>query len=305
MKADDIKKILIIGAGTMAAHVGGQFLLFGREVVVFVRQEERKARVLKRIREDVFAPRIEEGYFTKEYAEKVLENISFIVGDPALTPQDIDLVNESVYEEYDVKREVWKSFAPYLPKHAILTTCSSSLNASEFAEASGAPERFMAWHFYMPSFLRNVTDTYPLPETKPEVIETVCELAWQINENPCVLIKETPGYLANNMLYSFVDMGLTLYRTGAAPIEDIDRSWMGVRQEKSGPFGILDAAGIDTMYAILKQWSGTTPENLPILEEKIAKGEIGEKAGKGFYDYPNPAYKDPDFLHRASKVETK
>ena len=100
-------------------------------------------------------------------------------------------------------------------------------------------------------------------------------------------------------------MGLTLYRTGAASFEEIDRSWMGVRQEKSGPFGILDAAGIDTMYAILRQWKNTTPENLAILEEKIAKGEIGEKAGKGFYDYPDPAYKRPDFLARPSKVEAR
>jgi len=303
MKAADIKKVLIIGAGTMAAHVSAQFLLFGREVVVFVRKEEKKATVLDRIRNEVMSPRIAEGFFTNEYADEVMKNISFIVAEPSLTPRDVDLVNESVYEEYDAKEEVWKSFAPYLPKHAILTTCSSSLNASRFADACGAPERFLAWHFYMPSFYRNVTDTAPLPKTDPAILDVISELAWEIHQNPCILNKETPGYLANNMLYSFVDMGLTLYRTGAAPFEDIDRSWMGVRQEQSGPFGILDAAGIDTMYAILKQWARTTPENLPILEEKIVKGEIGEKVGKGFYDYPNPAYKDPDFLHRASIIK--
>lgn len=305
MKASDIKKVLIIGAGTMAAHVSAQFLLFGRKVVVFVRTKEKEAIVKNRIRNEVMAPRIEEGYFTDEYADKVMSNLEFIVADPALTPNDIDLVNESVYEEYDVKENVWKSFAPYLPKHAILTTCSSSLKASKFAKACGAPERFLAWHFYMPSFLRNVTDTAPLPETDPEILSTIAELSWEIHENPAILNKETPGYLANNMLYSFVDMGLTLYRTGAASFEEIDRSWMGVRQEKSGPFGILDAAGIDTMYAILRQWKNTTPENLAILEEKIAKGEIGEKAGKGFYDYPDPAYKLPDFLARPSKVEAR
>lgn len=303
MKASDIKKILIIGAGTMAAHVSAQFLLFDRKVVVFVRTEDKKAIVTNRIRNEVMAPRIEEGYFSDEYADKVMQNLEFIVGDPALTPADIDLVNESVYEEYDVKKDVWESFAPYLPNHAILTTCSSSLSASKFADACGAPERFLAWHFYMPSFLRNVTDTAPLPETRADILETISELSWEIHENPAILNKETPGYLANNMLYSFVDMGLTLYRTGAASFEEIDRSWMGVRQEKSGPFGILDAAGIDTMYAILRQWERTTPENLSILEDKISKGEIGEKAGKGFYDYPDPAYKRPDFLKRPSKVD--
>ncbi|MDE8734833.1 3-hydroxyacyl-CoA dehydrogenase NAD-binding domain-containing protein [Eubacteriales bacterium DFI.9.88] len=303
MKAEDIKKILVIGAGTMAAHITTQFVLFGREVVVYVRSEDKKQVVLDRVRNEVMAPCIAEGYFTDEYADKAVKNISFIVGDPSLVPDDIGLVSESVYEDYETKEAVWKSFAPYLPKDAILTTDSSSLYPSRYAAASGAPERFLAWHFYMPSFYRNVTDISPVAETKQEYVDLLIEFAKSIHMNPCLLKKETPGYLANNMLYSFVDMGLTLYRTGAAGIEEIDRAWMGVRQEQTGPFGILDAAGIDTMYLILKEWYGTTKENLPILEEKLAKGELGVKTGKGFYTYPNPRHQDPDFLKRASKVE--
>lgn len=303
MKAEDIKKVLVIGAGTMAAHVSAQFLLFGREVVVYVRSEEKKAIVVDRIRNEVMAPRIAEGYFTNEYADKVIKNVSFIVADPSQVPEDIGLVSESVYEDYETKKTVWKQFAPYLPKNAILTTDSSSLSPSRFAAASGAPERFLGWHFYMPSFYRNVTDISPVAETKPEYVDLLVEFAKSIHMNPCVLKKETPGYLANNMLYSFVDMGLTLYRTGAAGIEDIDRSWMGVRQEQTGPFGILDAAGIDTMYLILKEWRGTTKENLPILEEKVKKGELGVKTGKGFYTYPNAAHQQPEFLQRPSKIE--
>lgn len=302
MKAEDIKKVLIIGAGTMAAHISAQFLLFGREVVVFARSEEKKNRLIDRIRNEVMGPRIAEGYYTEEYRDKVMKNLSFIINDHSQVPKDIDLVSESVYEDYDAKIAAWEAFAPYLPEHAILTTDSSSLYPSKYADACGAPERFMAMHFSMPTFYRNVMDIEPLERTRPDVVETVKELAKELNMNPCVMQKETPGFLHNNMLYSFLNMGLTLYRTGAASIEDIDRAWMGVRQEQSGPFGILDAAGIDTMYDILKQWKLIDKENLPIMEEKLAKGETGEKAGKGFYDYPNPAYKQPEFLQRASKI---
>lgn len=302
MNATDIKKVLILGAGTMACHVGAQFALFGRKVVIYARTPDKEQIVLGRIRKEVLPPIINDGFTTWKYAEECLKNISFIFGDPSLVPQDIDLVNESVYEEYDVKEAVWTEFAPYFPKHAILTTCSSSLVASRFAACSGAPERFFAWHFYMPSFYRNVTEVIPMPESNLEYAAVLKDLAVEMHMNAATLNKETPGYLANNMLYSFVNMGLTLYRTGAADFPEIDRAWMGVRLEKSGPFGILDAVGIDTMYSILRNWSRTDRENLPVLEEKLAKGELGEKTGKGFYDYPDPLYKRPEFLRRAGKI---
>lgn len=302
MKAEDITKILIIGAGTMACHVGAQFALFGRKVVIYARSSDKEQIVLERIRQEVLPPIIKDGFTTWEYAEKCLENISFIVNDPSQIPQDIDVVNESVYEEYEVKEKVWSQFAPYLPKHAILTTCSSSLLASRFAGFSGAPERFLAWHFYMPCFYRNVTEIIPMAQTDRRYAAVLKELAADMHMNAAFLNKETPGYLANNMLYSFVNMGLTLYRTGAADFTEIDRAWMGVRLEKSGPFGILDAAGIDTMYSILRNWEGTDPANLPILEEKLSQGHLGAKSGKGFYDYPHPLYQRPDFLRRAGKL---
>ncbi len=302
MKAADITKVLILGAGTMACHVGTQFALFGRKVVIYARSAEKEKIVLDRIRKEVLPPIINDGFTTWDYAEKCLENISFIVGDPSLVPDDIDLVNESVYEEYDVKEKVWAQFAPYLPEKAILTTCSSSLIASRFAKFSNAPERFLAWHFYMPSFYRNVTEIIPMPETNPMYVDVLKELAKEMHMNPATLNKETPGYLANNMLYSFVNMGLTLYRIGAADFPEIDRAWMGVRLEKTGPFGILDAVGIDTFYSILKNWSMTDRENLPILEEKLKKGELGIKTGKGFYTYPNAIHQRPEFLRRAGSV---
>lgn len=303
MKAEDIKKILIIGAGTMAAHISTQCVLFGLDVVIFLRESSEKEILLKRIRNEVMQPIINSGFVSAEYAEKKIENISFLVGDPALTPRDVDLVTEVVYEEYEVKEQVWASFAPYLPKHAILTTGSSSLSPSKYADACGAPERFLAWHFYLPAFIRNVTDVMPLPKTDYQYVEIMKQFGTRIHMNCSELKMETPGYLANNMLFSTINTALSLYRAGAADYMEFDRAWMGVRQEASGPFGIMDAAGLDTFVRILKGWWGTTPENIAILEEKVARGELGAKSGKGFYTYPSPEYQKPDFVMRAKSIQ--
>lgn len=215
----------------------------------------------------------------------------------------MDLVSEAVFERYDTKEEVWARFAPHLPKHAILTTNTSSLQSSRFVHACGDPGRFLAWHFYTPIFFQNVVDVMPLPGTEAKYVEAMLDFSKAIHENPVILTKETPGFLANNMLFSVLNTAMDLYRQGAAGFEEIDRAWMGVRLANAGPFGLIDKIGMDVTHDIMATWYGTNQDNMPILADKVAKGELGVKSGKGFYSYPNPAFLDPEFIVRARRVE--
>ncbi len=302
MTANDIRKVMTLGSGTMAQQIATQCALFGRSVVIYARNEKERQVAIRGIPHVVLAPIAKAGMISDNLAAEALGRISYIM-DPRDTPEDVDLVSESVFERYDTKEEVWARFAPHLPKHAILTTNTSSLQPSRFAKACGAPERFLAWHFYTPIFFQNTVDVMPLPETDPELVTTMIDFSHSIHENPVLITKETPGFLANNLLFSVLNTAMDLYRQGAAPFEEIDRSWMGVRLANAGPFGLIDKIGLDTTYDILSKWYGTNPENLPILADKISKGELGVKSGKGFYTYPGPAFQAPDFVVRARPVE--
>lgn len=300
--AQDIKKVLCIGAGVIAADLAVQFTLYGREFIVYAPTAEEEPKLYKRIHEVVLPPLYEGGYVTKEQVEDALKKITYIYGDPSQVPEDIDLVTENVFEEYETKRSVWTQFAPYLPKHAILTTDVSMLYPSRYADACGAPERFLAMHFSLPPFNRNIMDILPLEKTDPAVVEIVKELAGEIGQNYVLLKKENPGYLANGMLMAAMEVAYTEYYNGVADYVDIDKAWMGIRKEKTGPFGITDAAGADAILRELKARGNLSKEILNILEERVAQGRLGVKSGEGFYKYPNPAYAEPDFIIPPSKV---
>lgn len=286
----------------MAQQIGTQCALFGRQVVIYALNEDERQVAVKGIPNVVLAPIIKAGMITERQAEETIGRISYIT-DAKDTPKDVDLVVEAVFERYETKEEVWAKFAPYFPKHAILTTNTSSLQPSRFAKASGALERFLTWHFYTPIFFQNVVDIMPLPETDPKYVKVMRDFSKAIHENGVVITKETPGFLANNMLFSVLNTAMDLYRQGAAGIEDIDRAWMGVRLANAGPFGLIDKIGLDVTYDIMVKWYGTNQDNMPLLTEMIAKGELGVKSGKGFYNYPNPSFQDPAFIVRARRVE--
>lgn len=297
MTAAEIKKVMMIGSGTMAQQIAGQCALYGHEVVLYVRDEEELQIAKNGILKSVLAPIVNTGAITQEAANKIAAEISYI-NDPSQTPRDVDLVSESVLESYEIKEKVWRDFAPHLPEHAILTTNTSSLQPSRFADACGAPQRFLAWHFCLPVFFQNIADVMPLPKTDKKYVSVMVEFSRKIHENAIVLKKETEGYLANSMLFAVLNEALSLYRREAADIENIDKAWMGARLAEIGPFGIIDKIGTDLSAEIIGNWDGVDLKNIEILKEMASKGLLGIKSKKGFYTYPNPVFQKQGFIFR-------
>ena len=159
MKADDIKKVLIIGSGTMGRHIGLQHALFGYEVVFY----DLDGDVLKKA--VIHVEKIASGLLKRGYiSEKMLADAKSLIStttDPGEASNGVQLVSESVPENIALKKKVWNEFNQYLPADAILTTNTSTLLPSMFAEASGRPERFLAWHFHLPAFTANIVDVMP------------------------------------------------------------------------------------------------------------------------------------------------
>lgn len=298
MQIEDIKKILIIGAGTMGQQIGFQCAACGFEVVLYdVGQDALdKARVrLEKLARDFVAF----GKLTDEEAKRSLERVK-LTTDAGEAATDADFVSESVPEDPELKARVFAQFNDLCPSRTVFTTNTSSLVPSMVAEATGRPDKFAAFHFHDVR-LTNIVDIMPHPGTSPDTLDIVKALAEKIDQVAIVLEKENHGYVFNNMLMDLMKTAQTLASRGVASIEDIDRSWMGVMHTPVGPFGIMDSIGLDTALKVTEYWANVLNDsqakmNADFLRKYVDAGDVGVKSGRGFYDYPHPAFSEPGFI---------
>jgi len=169
-----------------------------------------------------------------------------------------------------------------------------------FAEATGRPEKFAALHFHDLK-LTNIVDIMPHPGTSEETLEAVKQFTKDIDHYAIELINEHHGYVFNNMLSSLFSTALTLASKEVASYEDIDRAWMGILRAPVGPFGMMDSVGLETVWKITDYWAETlndkqSKKNAQFLKEFVDAGNLGIKSGKGFYNYPDTEYFQPEFL---------
>jgi 3-hydroxybutyryl-CoA dehydrogenase len=156
-------------------------------------------------------------------------------------------------------------------------------------------------HFHTYVWDANVVDIMPHPGTSPETVEVLHAFAKRIGQIPILLHKENYQYVFNAMLGALNTAALKLAADEVASVEDIDRAWMGVMKIPIGPFGIMDVVGLQTVWDITQYWATVTGDaqlqaNANFLKGYVDQEMLGVKNGKGFYQYPDPAYSRPDFL---------
>ena len=292
----DIRKVLILGSGTMGLRIGLQSALSGYQTVIYDIQEKAFASA-KKIQESILSQLLEKKIISGSAAEAARQLISFTLNAEEAA-RDADFVSESVLEEINVKKEVWSKFAPLLPPKAILTTNTSYLLPSMFATETCRPERFCAFHFH-DVFLANVVDVMPHAGTEPWVADLLMEMGKKLNQTPVLVKKESPGYIFNAMLVALIGAAGALVTYDVASIEDVDRSWMGNFKMPSGPFGILDAIGLDTAWHVTNALPDAKSKKFAaLLKTYVDAGKLGQKSGEGFYTYPNPGFVQKDFINK-------
>ncbi len=305
MKAEDIRRVLVVGGGTMGQQIALQFALHGCDVVIYdlndALLERARTRIGKLLRFMVQHQRI-----PAERAEGAMDRIvTTPVAEEAAA--GVDLVSESVPEDPELKGRVLGRFDALCPPEAIFTTNTSTLLPSMFAAATGRPERFLAFHFH-DLRANTVVDVMPHPGTDPETTALVTAFAERMGLVPIVLKKENFGYVFNAMLTTLFQSAQTLAANEVASVEDIDRAWMGVMGMLIGPFGIMDSVGLDTVWHITDYWAKKTRnpqglKNAAFLKPYVDRGTLGQKSGQGFYTYPNPAFTRPGFIAGHSDPE--
>lgn len=298
MNIDKIKRVLILGSGTMGQQIGYLCALHGFDVVIYDISKELLEKAKKRNQKMPLHMGLYDT-FSQEDFQQASGRISY-TDNPEIAAQGVDIVNESIPEDPKLKSDVFNQFNALCPPEAIFTTNTSSLIPSMFAEATGRPEKFCALHFHVITTTK-IVDVMPHPETSSETINVVTEFAKRIGQIPIVLKKEHNGYVFNHMLMALLDSALSIASNGISTPEEVDRAWMGVMNHFIGPFGIIDSIGIGTVHKVTEYWAGMSKDkkaldNAAFLKKYVDAGTLGIMTNKGFYNYPAPAYAEPDFV---------
>lgn len=300
MKVEDIRNILIVGAGTMGQQICLLFAANGYDVVLYDISDDLLKKAYQRI-EKLSGALIKTGKYTKSEVEKALSRIR-LSDNAEKAAENIDLINESVPENPELKGKIFGMFHKLCKPETIFTTNTSSLLPSMFAQASGRPERLCALHFH-DILMTDIVDVMPHPGTLPEVTSLVKAFAEKNGQVPIMLNKERSGYVFNNMFMALLSSALTLAQKGVAPITEIDKSWVGVMHTHAGPFGMMDAVGLETVGSIVEFWAAKTNDkqakaNAAFVKEYVSAGKIGIKSGEGFYKYGSIAESEQNSVNK-------
>ena len=299
MQIDDVRRVAIVGAGTMGQQIGFQCAGHGYDVVLYDVDPAALEGAKERI--ETYARGLESGgAITSELRDSAQARIT-LTTDLATAAQDADLLSEAVPEDPGLKGRVLAEFNAACPSRTIFMTNTSTLVPSQFAKVSGRADRLLALHFHLPVWINNLADVMPHTGTAPDVTQLVLAFARRIGQLPVQLHREHNGYVFNSMYSALNSAAITLAQQGVASIEDIDRSWMHITKAPIGPLGALDAVGLDTVWTITDYWARHLADpqlraNAAFLKEYLDRGALGVKAGRGFYTYPDPAYARPGFI---------
>jgi 3-hydroxybutyryl-CoA dehydrogenase len=295
-----MKKIAVIGAGTMGAQISVQIANHGYEVSLVARHPEKFGKSLRDLADSlqntgrISAPAMEE-WLEGAGKVKLREDLPEAL-------RGADLVVEAVSEDLELKRSLFARIDSLAPPDAVLSTTSSTVPISRIEDATRRPARCLNLHFYQPVMLVNMVDVMGGTQTAAEVMEAAERLVRSIGSIPLVLKAESLGFGFPRILHNVYQQALSLWAGGVMDFRDLDRAWMIFTRMSRGPFGIMDAVGLDVLYDILMVYyqESKSPRDRPpeALKDMIAQGKLGMKSGQGFYSYPHPEYARPDFLKR-------
>ncbi len=213
---------------------------------------------------------------------------------------DADLVIEAATERLETKREIFSRLDQICPDHTILATNSSSIRISRIEDATHRPDRVLNTHFYGSIWQNTVVELMRGTATSDETIERVRRFAHNIGLVPLLVRKESTGFIYNRVWRAIKKECLRVVADGVASHEDIDRAWMILLDRPIGPFGMMDRVGLDVVRDIemvyYNEYGDESDVPPKLLLDKIERGELGIKTGKGFYLYPNPAFQNPSWL---------
>jgi 3-hydroxybutyryl-CoA dehydrogenase len=293
-----IEKISVVGLGTLGTQIAIQAVAYGYDVSGFDPDPCAFAKTQTRVRDAMQMVRKGPTFSLarwEEYARKVR-----IKGDLAAALEATDLVIEVVPENLEIKRKVFAELDRLAPRNALLATNSSSIPISRIESVTQRPESCLNIHFYQPAVGMNMADIMGGTRTSAETLSIARDFVSSVGCVPLPVQKEILGFCFNSVWRAVKRQSLYMWAGGFVDFRDIDRAWMVFTGMAYGPFFLMDLVGLDVIFAIEGVYflESNDPRDEPpvALKEKIDRGELGVKTGKGFYTYPDPECAREGFL---------
>ncbi|HEX7827514.1 MAG TPA: 3-hydroxyacyl-CoA dehydrogenase [Mycobacterium sp.] len=294
-----VDRLTVLGSGVLGGQIAYHSAFKGKTVVVYDIAEDAIERC--QAAHAQYAPIYQSALQATDADIAATNQRLTFTTDLAAAVAQADLVIEAVPEIPDLKTAVFKEMAELLPAHTLVATNSSTLLPSEFAAATGRPEKFCALHFATTIWRMNFSEIMAHHTTSEETLTEVTQFAIEIGMIPIPVRKEHNGYVVNSWLVPMLNAAQTLVTNGISTPEDIDRTFM-VQGAPVGPMGIMDLTGLTTAYNVLSHWGRVNGDaqmsaNADYLKQNfVDQGRLGMQTGLGYYEYPNPAYQRPGFL---------
>lgn len=294
-----IERVAVVGAGTMGRQISLQIARSGFDVTLY----DSDPAALDRAHEAQLgfaAAWARQGLIGEDEATAAVARVR-LVADLGSAVRDVDLAIEAVPERLELKRELFATLDEYCPEHAIVATNSSSIRVSLVEDATGRPERVANYHFLMPVWDHPLVEIGGGTASSSQTLDDLAEFARRIGVLPLRVGKESTGFVFNRVWRAVKKEALKVVDSGVSTPEDVDRAWLVMFGAHSNPpFALMDQIGLDIVMQIEEHYARESgdPADLPppVLTEKVARGELGQKTGAGFYRYPNPSYLAPEFL---------
>jgi 3-hydroxybutyryl-CoA dehydrogenase len=280
-----IKKVGVVGAGTMGAGIAQVTAEAGYEVILIDLEDKFVNRGMENILKN-WSKAIKKGTRTSEEVDQIKVRLTGTTNYDNLN--DCQLVIEAVVEKMSIKKELFAKLDGICPVETVFASNTSALSITELAAATKRPNQVIGVHFFNPVPAMKLVELVPGAETSAETVTAMKEYCSAIGKE-AIVVKESPGFIVNRLLIPYINEAAIIYDQGVASPAEIDQAMKMGANMPMGPLALADLIGIDVCLMIMEYFFDEMADSKyrPALafKQKVRAGHLGRKTGKGFFDY--------------------
>jgi len=292
MKAEEIRSVALLGAGTIGHGLALHFAKSGYQVTIFSRTQQTLEKAIESIKGEL-NPLLGDQANKDEEIAKIVGRIK-TTRDMSEAVADAPIIIESIAEDLKIKQDTFEYLDKISPPEKILATNTSVISITKIASKANNRSRIIGTHFWFPPYLIPLVEVVKGKDTSDDTMEITYQFMKKAGKYPIKCLKDVPGFVANRLQHALWREAISIVENGiadAATVDDAIKQSFGIRIAVLGPLENSDMVGLDLILAIhntvLKDLEAS-PNPSPLLKEKVKKGELGFKSGKGFYENWTP-----------------